>query len=95
MVNRSDDHTRWLEARMREARAIVPGKRVRDLLEVFREDGGLQQIPPRRFVLRSCSCIKIEVEYEDMGSPDANEALAPERRLTSVSRPYLELEAMD
>ncbi len=90
-----DDHLRWLAARLREATTVVAGTRVRELLAVFREDGGMQEDPPRVFVLRSCPLIKIDVDLEDARSTHDAEALAPERRIARVSRPYLAPATMD
>ncbi len=68
-----------------------PGMTKADLLKVFTEDGGLQRIQRRRFVLRSCHLIKVEIDFDvPEGTPLS--AIPPdnELRIKSISRPYLE-----
>ena len=95
MATTTDDHHRWLAARLRETSTVKAGTRVGELLAVFREDGGLQSVPARVFVLRSCPLVKIDVELEDAASGRDGDTLEPTRRIAHVSRPYLALPVMD
>jgi hypothetical protein len=59
----------WLGQRWDEAKAIHPGISEAELFVVFETDGGLQSVPPQRWVLRRCSFIKIDVQFEKNTPP--------------------------
>jgi hypothetical protein len=59
-----EKHEAWLRDRLREARSIKAGVSKADLLKVFTPDGGLQPIPPERYVLRTCPYIKVDVQFQ-------------------------------
>ena len=83
-------HERWLMERYEEATSVKAGMTRADLKKVFAEDGGLQSIPARRFVLKGSGLIKVDVEFELPAG--TNERTAPDEsvRIKSVSKPYLE-----
>jgi hypothetical protein len=105
------DHYKWLAARITEAHSIRPGMSRADLLKVFEPDGGFQPIPPETYVLRSCSLIKVKVNFEfpkgmsdkDLSQGTTGTAMASgenlpidsEIKISAISRPYLELMHMD
>ena len=60
--NRS--HDQWLQERYFEATSIKEGMTRADLVKLFRIDGGLQPFLPTRYVLKSSSCIKVDVEFD-------------------------------
>lgn len=86
-------HEEWLAQRIREAQAIKAGMSRAELLKVFREEGGLQLIPARRYVLRSCAYVKVDVEFEIA----AGQPLPPDAQLkiVNISKPYLEFAIVD
>ena len=57
-------HTMWLEERYVEATTVKEGMTRADLVKLFGVDGGLQKLLPGRYVLKSCSMIKVDVEFD-------------------------------
>ena len=57
-------HRQWLEERYKEAISIKEGMTFADLFKSFEPDGGLQLMLPERYVLRSCSMIKVDVQFD-------------------------------
>src|ERR1700690_302866 len=57
-------HYTWLVQRLKEAYSIRVGMTRADLLKVFEPDGGLNRVPPVRYVLRTCSLIKVDVQFD-------------------------------
>ena len=85
----------WLEERYKEATSVSVGMSCADLRRIFDEDGGLQLIPARRYVLRSCRMIKVDVEF-DIGYDQAYKDKRDEKlKIKSMSKPYLEYKFMD
>lgn len=58
------NHDQWLQERYFEATSIKEGMTRADLLKIFRMDGGLQPLLPTRYVLKSSSFIKVDVEFD-------------------------------
>ncbi len=83
-------YDRWLSERYEEATSVKAGMTRADLKRVFCEDGGLQSIPARRYVLKSSGMIKVDVEFEFPAGADGRTAPDESVRLKSVSKPYLE-----
>jgi hypothetical protein len=83
-------HEKWLVERMQEATSIKTGMSRADLLKVFGADGGLQSIPPERYVLKSCRYIKVEVQFR-LGSPRPLAHIPPDEQIVilKISAPYL------
>jgi hypothetical protein len=82
-------HPQWLVERIGEAKSIAAGMSRADLLRVFEQDGGLNSIPARRYVLRSCRYIKVDVEF-DITQGSYSRAMPDESlRISSISEPYL------
>jgi hypothetical protein len=81
---------------MQEADSVSVGMSRADLLKAFEPDGGLQRIPPVRYVLRSCSLIKVDVQFDI-----SREAYLSHRpadtylKITAISKPYLESMIME
>jgi hypothetical protein len=59
----------WLQAIYKEATSIHKGMTRAELLEKYKIDGGIQRIPESRFILKACSLIKIEVEFDTPYGP--------------------------
>lgn len=57
-------HERWLQERLVEANSTNKEMTRADLLEVFTSDGIMQGMLPERYVLKSCSFINVDVEFE-------------------------------
>ena len=58
------NHDLWLQERYFEATSIKEGMTRAELLKIFRMDGGLQTLLPTRYVLKSSSFIKVDVEFD-------------------------------
>ena len=58
------NHDQWLQERYFEATSIKEGMTRAELLKIFRMDGGLQTLLPTRYVLKSSSLIKVDVEFD-------------------------------
>ena len=85
----------WLEERYKEARSVSVGMSRADLKRLFDEDGGLQSIPARRYVLRSCQMIKVDVEFDTAYGRAYKVKRDEELKIKSISKPYLEHRAVD
>jgi hypothetical protein len=57
-------HKQWLAERYKEAASIKEGMTFAELYKSFEPDGGLQLMLPERYVLRSCSMIKVDVQFD-------------------------------
>jgi hypothetical protein len=89
-------HYAWLVERLREVESIRVGMSRADLLKVFEPDGGLSGALPERYVLRSCSLIKVDVRF-DTSKGTTFTPLPPDTglKITAISKPYLEPMYMD
>ena len=87
-------HAQWIEERYREATSIKEGMTGADLHKVFTEDGGIQSFPSRRYILKSCMWIKIDVEFDIPQGAKQVLSLA-NVRIKKVSKPYLEQMILD
>ena len=91
-----EKHEAWLLDRLREAGSIKAGMSKADLLKVFTPDGGLQRIPPERYILRTCYYIKVHVRFQLPGKrPLAKIPPDTELKILMISRPYLESPFME
>ena len=89
--NEEEKHEAWLLDRLREARSIKAGMSKADSLKAFTPDGGLQRIPPERYVLRTCYYIKVDVRFQLPGErPLAKAPPDSELKILIISKPYLE-----
>jgi hypothetical protein len=93
-------HWDWLGQRWDEAKAMRPGMSEADLFVVFQNDGGMQTIPPARWVLRRCDFIKIDVQFEQNSqqrrpSYSLLELPSYSLRSTQISGPRIEPAIMD
>lgn len=99
-------HDQWLQERYFEAISIKEGMTRADLVKIFRMDGGLQPFLPTRYVLKSSSVIKVDVEFD---VPEGSKLIPEDLRfemdylkegfryisndklkIKSISRPYVE-----
>ncbi len=85
----------WLREIYKEATSIQAGMTRAELLEKYRIDGGVQRIPESRFILKSCSLIKIEVEFDTLYGQSYKPKPDNQLIITKISQPYLEYPTMD
>lgn len=90
-----DTHQAWVGASLKQMLTIKPGMTREQLLEVFREEGGLSNALRRTYVYRRCRLFKVDVEFEPVGRP-ARDSDGRVTRIESVadviksiSRPYV------
>lgn len=82
-------HQEWIEARYQEAISVVPGMTRVDLMKLFYQEGGLQTTT-RRYALKSCYLIHIDVKFD--GPPGA---ASESVKIVEVSKPYLDRIVLD
>ena len=86
--NRDDKgHQEWIEARYKEAVSIQPGMTRAELKKLFTEEGGMQMVQTRTYVLKSCYLIHLEVKFDaPSGAASGRE---DDVKIVEVSKPYL------
>ncbi|MEX2092818.1 MAG: hypothetical protein WD971_09085, partial [Pirellulales bacterium] len=70
LASNATDHTAWVAASLLEMQAIKPGMTRGDLLNVFKEEGGLSTRTARRYAYRDCPYIKVDVKFDPVGTFD-------------------------
>jgi hypothetical protein len=82
-------HLQWLSKSLDSIQTIKVGMTRRELLTLFREDGGLQFMPIR-YVYKACPVIKVDVTFTVNDTGDQ-----VNHRIKSISKPYLESPVFD
>jgi hypothetical protein len=96
-----EEHRAWVAEALQKMQTIRPGMTRKDLLEVFRTEGGLSTALRRRYVSQECPYFKIDVEFDAVGRSNRDEdgsvTLVEDDRdvIVKVSRPYLEFSITD
>ena len=81
--------------------SVKPGMTRKDLLAVFRTEGGLSTGLQRTYGSRDCPFFKVDVEFEPVGRPsrdsDGRVTLVQDERdvITKISQPYVAWPASD
>lgn len=88
----SRQETLWIDKVLREISTIRAGMSRKDLLKVFREEGGLSTRTQRTYVFRECPYIKVDAVFSAVGGGLSE---SDEDKLISISRPYLAYSIMD
>ena len=94
----NQEHTQWIDQVMRSIATIKPGMTRKDLLRVFKQEGGLSTRTRKKYVYKHCPYIKVDVEFSPASDMDANQDAAtekPEDRIVRISRPYFEYSITD
>ncbi len=88
--------TAWMGKIFRQIETIQPGMHRRDLVALFREDGGINPINHQyRYIFKECSMIKIDVSFKPSDGTRSSQEEDPDDIIESVSRPYLQYPIMD
>lgn len=100
-VSKFDEHQEWVSKVIKEVQKIKVGMTRRELLTLFREEGGLSTGLQRTYVYQGCPYIKVDVEFLPVG----RSATDSEGRVTlvenkddlirKISKPYLEFTIND
>ncbi len=88
------EQARWIAANLPELESIKPGMTRKELLRVFREEGGISTRLQRRYVYRRCGYVKVEVEFSAAGPPN-QQGEGQDDLITKISKPFLEFAIMD
>jgi hypothetical protein len=90
----AESHTEWITRSLKEMQSVKVGMSRAELLEVFKEEGGLSNRLQRRYVYRDCPYIKVDVEFEPVeAKTDGHEY--PTDQIISISKPFLEWGIVD
>ncbi len=97
----SCDHEAWVSEVLQRMETIRPGMTRKQLLTVFKTEGGLSTPLRRLFVSRDCPYFKVDVEFRAVGRPERDE----DGRVTMIegdddiirkmSRPFLQFSIAD
>ncbi|RYG75022.1 hypothetical protein EON80_02025 [bacterium] len=85
----------WIAHSLREMQTIKPGMTGKQLLKVFTVEGGVQQIPPTRYVYRDCPMIKVDIEWKNVHQPRPTQTHKKTFVISKISKPYLEGSIVD
>ena len=94
----NQEHTQWIDQVLRSIATIKPGMTRKDLVRVFKQEGGLSTRTRKKYVYKHCPYIKVDVEFSPASDMDANQDAAtekPEDRIVRISRPYFEYSITD
>ena len=94
----SQEQTEWIAKSLKEMKTIKVGMIRADLLKVFVTEGGLSTPFNRTYVYRECPYIKLDIEFEPLGSRDVEGRVTSETNedvIKKISNPYLEWSVMD
>lgn len=94
LVSKNESHTAWVAECLREMETIEPGMTRADLLQVYREEGGLSTRQSRRYAYRECPYFKVNVKFEAGGNSESDEE-SPRDRIKEISQPFLEWAIQD
>jgi hypothetical protein len=86
----SQQRALWIAKVLKQIDSIHPGMTRKDLLPVFRMDGGLSGRTQSTYVYKDCPYIKVDVVFSAIGPMEDDED-----RVLSISRPYLAFPVMD
>jgi hypothetical protein len=89
-------HTAWITASLLEMKSIKQGMTRAQLLEAFREEGGLSTRRERRYAYRDCPYIKVDVKFNPAAETPADKTTEdPRDTISQISQPFLEWSIMD
>jgi hypothetical protein len=91
----NEERTKWIGRVLRQISTIEPGVRRRDLLKLFRTEGGLFSPTQRTYVHIECPYIKVTVRFKAVNSESTGLEENPDDIIESISQPYLAWSVMD
>ena len=90
-----DAHTEWIVKSLKEMEGVKVGMTRGELLNVFKEEGGISTRTWRRYAYRDCPYIKVDAEFEPVDDPENKRNQSPSDRIIKISKPFLEWSIMD
>jgi len=97
----SQQHAEWVAQALQRMQAVKPGMTRKDLLAVFRTEGGLSTGLQRTYGSRDCPFFKVDVVFEAVGRPSRDSegrvTLVQDERdiIAKISQPYIAWPASD
>jgi hypothetical protein len=97
----SQQHSEWVAQALQRMQAVKPGMTRKDLLAVFRTEGGLSTGLQRTYGSRDCPFFKVDVVFEAVGRPSRDSEgrgtfVEDERDIiVKISQPYIAWPASD
>lgn len=85
----------WIAKVLRRIENIKPGMRRRDLLKVFKGEGGLSDRFHRTYVHIECPYIKVDVRFKAASNEHDTLREDSEDVIETISRPYLAFSVPD
>jgi len=83
----------WIGKVLKEIQSIRPGMTRKELLKVFRKDGGISSRTRRIYVYKDCPYIKVDAVFLAVGAVGPDES--DYDQLMNISPPYLAYSIMD
>jgi hypothetical protein len=91
----AEDGTKWIAKVLRQIGKIKPGMCRKDLLAIFKTEGGVSFRTQRTYVSVECPYIKVDVQFRAAGNGHSGPNEDPDDVIKSISRPYLAWSVMD
>jgi hypothetical protein len=88
----SQQQTLWVLKVMNEIGTVRAGMTRKELLKVFKEEGGISTRTHRTYAYKGCPYIKVNAVFS---SVDAKEQESGDDKIVSISGPYLAYAIMD
>jgi len=82
--------TEKISALLVECQKIKPGMTRAEVSQNFMADGGINDYTHQRYVSRTCTIIKIDIDFTLVGAPPNGLEERPQDIVKAVSKPYLE-----
>jgi hypothetical protein len=90
-----ESHMDWIANSLKQMQTIKVGMSREELLEVFKEEGGISTRTRRRYVYRECPYIKMDVEFEAIEAKEDKTTEYRSDKIVKISKPYLEWSIID
>ncbi|HWO00470.1 MAG TPA: hypothetical protein VNS63_14495 [Blastocatellia bacterium] len=91
----TENHTSWIAQSLKNMESVKVGMTRKELLEVFREEGGISTRTWRRYAYRECPYIKVDVEFKPVEKNEARGTEYSSDEIVKISKPFLEPPIVD
>jgi hypothetical protein len=88
-VDEQTDRILWVQSSLKRMETITVGMTRRELLQVFKTEGGLSNRTHRTYVYQECQHFKVDVVFEPVGMTENRLSERGEDRIVKISRPYV------
>ena len=90
-----ESHPEWIARSLKNMQSVKVGMTRKELLEVFKEEGGISTRTWRRYVYRECPYIKVDVEFRPTEKLEDRGTEYPSDEIVKISKPFLEQSIVD